>query len=133
VPHGFRITSDVYRQFIAADDLQAKIVTGLKDVDLAVPFAPEAAPASIGRFFADAILAAYSSLTARYASPVSATVRPSAAAEDLLEASFAGQEGTFLNIRGEVDWLIAVQECRASLWTACAIAYRITGCPCLQL
>ena len=52
-------------------------------------------------------------------------VRSSATAEDLPESSFAGQQETFLNIRGEADLIDAVKKCWASLWTARAIAYRI--------
>jgi rifampicin phosphotransferase len=51
-------------------------------------------------------------------------VRSSATAEDLPEASFAGQQETFLNVRGEKELEEAVKRCWASLWTAQAIAYR---------
>ena len=57
-------------------------------------------------------------------SPVSVAVRSSATAEDLPGASFAGQQETYLNIRGEEAVLEAVRKCWASLWTARAIAYR---------
>lgn len=53
-------------------------------------------------------------------------VKSSAAAEDLPDASFAGQQETFLNISGNEEVLDAVRKCFASLWTSQAIAYRIS-------
>ena len=76
-------------------------------------------PAAVG----DAILAAYGKLGAR--APAVA-VRSSATAEDLPEASFAGQQETFLNVRGEEALLDACRACFASLYTDRAIAYRQT-------
>ena len=55
---------------------------------------------------------------------VPVAVRSSATAEDLPEASFAGQQDTYLNVRGLEDLLAAVRDCWASLWTARAMAYR---------
>ena len=52
-------------------------------------------------------------------------VRSSATAEDLPDASFAGQQDTYLNVRGGADVLVAVQRCWGSLWTARAMAYRL--------
>ena len=60
---------------------------------------------------------------ARSSAPAVA-VRSSATAEDLDDASFAGQQDTFLNVRGDDALLDAVRDCWASLWTARAIAYR---------
>lgn len=140
VPDGFYITTEAYRQFIAANDLQKKIITILKDADPAVPSTLEAASATISGCFADAIVPeeitiairdAYLTLdtshpsTSLRASLPHVAVRSSATAEDLPEASFAGQQETFLNICGEEDLLDAVKKCWASLWTARAIAYRI--------
>ena len=132
VPDGFQITTEAYRQVIAANDLQEKIFTALKDVDPAVPSTLEAASASISGFFADAAIPeeiakairdSYLALDISHLTPVA--VRSSATAEDLPEASFAGQQETFLNIRGEEALLDAIKKCWASLWTARAIAYRI--------
>ena len=133
VPDGFHITTEAYRQFIAANNLQAKILTALKDVDTTIPASLETASTSISRFFADsampdeianAIKDAYLTLdTSHLILPVA--VRSSATAEDLPEASFAGQQETYLNIHGEEALLDAVKKCWASLWTARAIAYRI--------
>ncbi|NTU55102.1 MAG: hypothetical protein HGA79_02520 [Anaerolineales bacterium] len=132
VPNGFHITTTAYRAFIEAYDLQIKILAALKDVDTTLPASLETASATIGRLFADAsipeeitkaIKDAYLSLDPSHLTPVA--VRSSATAEDLPEASFAGQQETYLNVRGEADLLDAVKKCWASLWTARAIAYRI--------
>lgn len=137
VPYGFHVTTEAYRTFVAANNLQTKIITALKDADPSLPATLETASATISRFFADAsiptniataITVAYDELNNRQskiANRKSVAVRSSATAEDLPEASFAGQQETFLNIRGEEDLLDAVEKCWASLWTARAIAYRI--------
>ncbi|HSQ40444.1 MAG TPA: PEP/pyruvate-binding domain-containing protein, partial [Anaerolineales bacterium] len=131
VPNGFHITTDAYRAFVDANNLQTKILSALKDSDLTLPASLETASATIGRFFAQAsipaeiataITDAYLKIEASHLKPVA--VRSSATAEDLPEASFAGQQETFLNVRGEEDLLDAVKKCWASLWTARAIAYR---------
>ncbi len=139
VPDGFHITTEAYRQFVAANELRPKILAALRMVDTTLPTTLEAASATIGSFFAgatipdeitNAIKEAYLTLDSSY--PIPAThhptpvaVRSSATAEDLPEASFAGQQETYLNIHGEDDLLEAVKKCWASLWTARAIAYRI--------
>ncbi len=131
VPNGFHITTEAYRQFVAANNLQTKILAALKDVNTSLPATLETASATIGKLFTDAtipndiaiaITTAYSSLATRPPTPVA--VRSSATAEDLPEASFAGQQETYLNICGEADLLEAVKKCWASLWTARASAYR---------
>jgi len=132
VPDGFHVTTDAYRAFVDANDLQKKILAALKDADPSLPASLETASASIGSFFADAsipeeitkaIRDSYLTLdTSHMALPVA--VRSSATAEDLPEASFAGQQETYLNIHGEDTLLNAVKKCWASLWTARAIAYR---------
>lgn len=132
VPNGFHVTTDAYRAFVESNGLQPRILAALKDVDLALPSTLETASVSISRLLAEAsipadiasaITAAYLALdTSHLTLPVA--VRSSATAEDLPEASFAGQQETFLNIRGKEDLLNAVKKCWASLWTARAIAYR---------
>ncbi|MBE0684288.1 MAG: hypothetical protein IH589_20480 [Anaerolineales bacterium] len=132
VPNGFHVTTEAYRTFVNANNLQTKIITALKDVDASLPATLETASASISRLFAQAsipaeiataIRDAYLKPDTSHLTPVA--VRSSATAEDLPEASFAGQQETFLNIRGADDLLDAVKKCWASLWTARAIAYRI--------
>ena len=132
VPDGFHITTEAYRQFVKVNELQKKIITALKDVDTSLPASLETAATTIGRLFADASIPKEITnairdfyLTLDTSHLTSVAVRSSATAEDLPEASFAGQQETFLNIRGEAALLDAVKKCWASLWTARAIAYRI--------
>jgi len=132
IPGGFHVTTEAYRRFVAANNLQTKVLAALKDMDTSLPATLETASATISRFFADAIIPddittairdAYVALdTSHLALPVA--VRSSATAEDLPEASFAGQQETYLNIHGIDEVLDAVKDCWASLWTARAIAYR---------
>ncbi|MGD8968851.1 MAG: PEP/pyruvate-binding domain-containing protein, partial [Anaerolineae bacterium] len=130
VPDGFHVTTAAYRQFVADNDLQPRILAALERVDSAQPATLEAASTDILALFAaaqtppdvtSAIALAYAALAGR--DPVVA-VRSSATAEDLPDASFAGQQETFLNVEGHAEVLAAVKRCWASLWTARAIGYR---------
>jgi phosphoenolpyruvate synthase/pyruvate phosphate dikinase len=130
VPDGFHVTTKAYRRFVAENDLQPGIVAALEPVDVSQPATLEAASTTIRALFAAAqtppdvaaaIALAYADLAGR--DPVVA-VRSSATAEDLPEASFAGQQDTFLNVDGVGEVLEAVKRCWASLWTARAIGYR---------
>ncbi len=130
VPGGLHITTAAYKQFVAENDLQPRILAALQDTGTAQPTTLETASASIRTLFvqspipsaiADAIRAAYRALADP---PLAVAVRSSATAEDLPDASFAGQQDTYLNIRGEEAVLDAVRRCWASLWTARAIGYR---------
>lgn len=130
VPGGFQVTTAAYRSFVAANGLQQRIVELAKPelVNGAVSF--DAASAAIQELLAAPALAdlAAAEIAAAYRSlepanpPVA--VRSSANAEDLPEASFAGQQDTYLNVRGEDAVVAAVRDCWASLWTPRAIAYR---------
>lgn len=136
VPGGFHITTEAYRCFISENGLQPRILETLKGVDASDPTTLEPVSQTIGRFFAEgripsevesAIVEAYTLLDNRQSkieNPKSVAVRSSATAEDLPGASFAGQQDTYLNIRGTEAVLEAVKKCWASLWTARAIAYR---------
>ncbi|MBM4461278.1 MAG: hypothetical protein FJ011_26565 [Chloroflexi bacterium] len=137
VPGGFHVTTAAYRAFVAANDLQPAILAALDGINPTDPAALEAASARIRQLFADAtvpadiataIRSAYTALS-NLQSPISSlyppvAVRSSATAEDLPEASFAGQQETFLNVSGAAAVLAATVKCWASLWTARAIAYR---------
>ena len=145
VPDGFHIATEAYRAFVDSNNLQTKILAALKDADPSLPASLETASATIGGFFAEskiptdiatAITDAYVDLNrqseianrkhlhlaqvqvSQIVNRKSVAVRSSATAEDLPETSFAGQQETFLNIRGEADLLDAVKKCWASLWTA---------------
>ena len=138
VPDGFHVTTDAYRQFVTVNDLQQPILKRLKKVDAAQPGTFEIASTEICRLFdaaavpdqiSGAIVEAYLGLCGRQSEAsgqhCSVAVRSSATAEDLPGASFAGQQETFLNIRGVEAVLEAVRKCWASLWTARAIGYRL--------
>lgn len=139
VPDGFHATTTAYKQFVAENNLQPRILDALKGTDTAQPSTLEAASHAIHDLFrqaempreiAEAIATAYAALP----SPggrgdggegAVVAVRSSATAEDLPDLSFAGQQDTFLNIRGTEAVLEAVKKCWASLWTARAIGYRL--------
>ncbi|MBE7433220.1 MAG: hypothetical protein HS100_04845 [Anaerolineales bacterium] len=130
VPDGFHITTEAYRQFVAENELQPKILAALRMADASLPATLETASNTIREFFdhshipadlSEAIVDAYLTLGEEHAV---VAVRSSATAEDLPEASFAGQQETYLNIHGIDEVLDAVKKCWASLWTARAIAYR---------
>jgi pyruvate,water dikinase len=129
VPGGFHVTTEAYRRFVADNQIQTRLLAALEGVDPANPEALEAASRHICGLFAAgqtppeivaAVTAAYAALKD---APVA--VRSSATAEDLPGASFAGQQETYLNIRGTAAVLEAIKKCWASLWTARAIAYRL--------
>ena len=131
VPGGFHVTTLAYRQFVAENGLQGQILAALEKVDALQPSTLEEASQVIMKLFAGAqippelagaILQAYAALPG--VDPAVA-VRSSATAEDLPEASFAGQQETYLNVSGSAAVLDAVKKCWASLWTARAIAYRL--------
>ena len=128
VPPGFVVTTHAYREFInhsGLDHILRRILDGLnvddedqlKSTAAAVQHAIEQAEMPAG--LQQEITAAYAELGE---GPVA--VRSSATAEDLAEASFAGQQATFLNIEGPVNVVEAVQRCWASLFEARAIFYR---------
>jgi rifampicin phosphotransferase len=126
VPPGFCVTTAAYRRAVAG--LAGEIEEALRAVRAGDPASAEAGSSRIIALFDDlalpeglteAILAAYRALGAP---PVA--VRSSATMEDLPGASFAGQQATSLNVRGEDELLDAVRSCWASLWSARAISYR---------
>ncbi|ANB77731.1 phosphoenolpyruvate synthase (plasmid) [Paraburkholderia phytofirmans OLGA172] len=133
VPPGFAVTADAYRQFIDANGLQKTVSSALgefADGKLSLAEAGESIRRAILRGdwpeeTAQAIRAAYDELNRRTAQhEMDVAVRSSATAEDLPDASFAGQQETFLNIRGGRALLDACRRCYASLFTDRAISYR---------
>jgi pyruvate,water dikinase len=131
VPPGFVVTVRAYREFVAANGLDAKIQQLAATIVPADPKGIEKISVQLRALFtgspipaglAAEIGAAYQRL--RTASGERVAVRSSATAEDLPNASFAGQQDTYLNIGGEAALLKAVQACWGSLWTARAMAYR---------
>ena len=128
VPNGFHITTGAYLDFVGEHHLEEAIKAQLATVsDLANQATDQAASAIAalitGRKIPSAMAADILRAYQRLGSPPVA-VRSSATAEDLPEASFAGQQETFLNVAGAEQLLEAVRHCWASLWTARAISYR---------
>ncbi|MDJ0514020.1 MAG: phosphoenolpyruvate synthase [Methyloceanibacter sp.] len=132
VPGGFATTAAAYWYFIDSNSLQPRIASAIatldeklgnladvgrsiRDLVLEAPFPPD---------LKVAILEAYREMNADGESSVA--VRSSATAEDLPEASFAGQLETYLNVQGEQALFDACKKCFASLFTDRAIAYRET-------
>ena len=129
VPDGFAVTAAAYRRFLRERALDAPIADALAGLrrDAVADLAERAGRvrelilgAALPAALADAITAAY-----RAAGSGAVAVRSSATAEDLPGASFAGQQESFLHVRGEAALLDAIRRCYASLFTARAIAYRI--------
>lgn len=135
VPGGFATTAEAFREFLAQNDLDKKIYTLLESLNiedigqlaqagktirdwiLKTPFFPA---------FEKSIAVSYQALSTTIDSQdFTVAVRSSATAEDLPEASFAGQQETFLNIQGLDAVLIAIKEVFASLFNDRAIAYRV--------
>ncbi len=134
VPHGFAITAEAYRHTLqAAGALPPlrELMAGLEPADV-TDLARRGKRAreiiygaGIPDDLASEILSGYRSLREEYGEEVSLAVRSSATAEDLPSASFAGQQESYLNIRGEGSLLDACRRCYASLFTDRAIHYRI--------
>ena len=134
VPGGFATTATAFRQFLAADGLDDRIAQTLEGLDTADVTALAAAGAHIRSLIRNAPLPArleagirdaYEKLAGTHPAGVSWAVRSSATAEDLPDASFAGQQETYLNIRGVGNVLAAVKDVFASLYNDRAIAYRV--------
>jgi pyruvate, water dikinase len=133
VPPGFATSADAFRDYLAANRLDEVMRATLGKLDAGRIPLSEAGRTIRGAIFdgewpeatRDAILAAYHRLGERVGVPEpSVAVRSSATAEDLPDASFAGQQETFLNVRGEAALLEACRRCYASLFTDRAISYR---------
>ena len=134
VPPGFALTTEGYRRFIADAGIAGEVRSMLAGLDLADLDALEAASARIraaieahpfSNELEDLVAESYRRLSLRCAmaaAPVA--VRSSATAEDLADASFAGQQDTYLWIRGVDEVLHHMRKCISSLYTGRAIAYR---------
>lgn len=134
VPDGFATTADAYRRFLAHEGLADRISATLADLDVEDTRALAEAGAQIrdlveGQPFPEDldtdIRAAYQELVAGTPGEVSWAVRSSATAEDMPDASFAGQQETFLNVTGIDNILLAIKKVFASLYNDRAIAYRV--------
>jgi pyruvate,water dikinase len=133
IPSGFATTADAYRQFLRENALEPAITALLSKFQSGAATLQETGrsirslllDSEIPTVIADEIGSAYQRLSAQAGSEqLAVAVRSSATAEDLPDASFAGQQETFLNVRGRRALLDACKRCFASLFTDRAISYR---------
>ena len=133
VPGGFATTADAFREFLRHNELEKRIADALKNLNVEDVIALAACGDRIRAWVNDAQLPeelqtavreAHGQLTVDQAGAAVA-VRSSATAEDLPEASFAGQQETFLNVIGVEEVLAAIKSVFASLYNDRAIAYRV--------
>ncbi len=134
VPSGFAITAEAYKYLLQEAGIGEEIRETLSDLDthdMANLFKRGnkirqlIKNAKCPRDLEDEIKAAYREMEKRYGENVDVAVRSSATAEDLPTASFAGQQETYLNVRGVDELMDKVVECFASLYTNRAISYRV--------
>ncbi len=135
VPSGFATTAYAYRHFIKSNQLDEKLRSLFANLDVtdvkALQHCGQSARSLIlhAPFPADlevAIRDAYRDMCNRYGPNTDVAVRSSATAEDLPDASFAGQQETYLNVHSEADVVESCKHCFASLFTDRAISYRQT-------
>ena len=133
VPNGFAISAGAYFYLLKKTGIRRRIRKILADLNTADLNNLISKGLAIRQLILEAplpadletqIISAYHKLEAEYGKHLDVAVRSSATAEDLPNASFAGQQETFLNIRGDKDLLVACRKCFASLFTNRAISYR---------
>ncbi|HEY1058687.1 MAG TPA: phosphoenolpyruvate synthase [Limnobacter sp.] len=134
VPGGFATTAHAFREFLKANNLVERINTKLDALNVDDVRALTQAGAEIRQWVVEAPLPAdlekairehYAAMMAQSGAEISVAVRSSATAEDLPDASFAGQQETFLNVNGIDDVLEKIKEVFASLYNDRAISYRV--------
>ncbi len=133
IPNGFAITATAYRHFIEKAGLKDKIQSAIGKLDIKNLEELEHKGRTVREMIhssefpkdlQEEIHLAYQKLCKEYGVHTDVAVRSSATAEDLPDASFAGQQETFLNIRGEHELIEACKKCFASLFTNRAMVYR---------
>jgi len=134
IPYGFAVTANAYRNFIETTGTKEKIRTILADLDTTNLTNLQARGKKVRAAIMDAefpemlkiqIVNAYRTLEKKYGKNIDVAVRSSATAEDLPDASFAGQQETYLNVHTEQQILHSSKQCFASLFTDRAISYRV--------
>lgn len=134
VPPGFAVTTDLFDAFIDAAGIRDEIRQSLSgidvdDVDHVEQVAQQIRDQICSRPVPDELrrdtIEAYESLQAKFEQPAPVAVRSSATAEDLPDASFAGQQDTYLWLSGQQAVLEHIRKCWASLYTSRAILYRL--------
>ena len=140
IPYGFMITSTAYKKFIKINDLQNKISEQLNKIDYDDPVSlkrvgmnirteiqngdfPEDLNKSISKYYED-LSKKYTDNNGDPQLYTDVAVRSSGTAEDMPDASFAGQQETYLNVRGKQKVIESIRNCFASLYTDRAISYR---------
>ncbi len=133
VPYGFAVTVVSYDRFLVDSGLRDEINASLKGLDVedsdeldrvARHIQRRIIAADFPQDVAKEVVAAYKKLSG-FMKKATVAVRSSATAEDLPGASFAGQQATFLDVKGDESLLVNIKECWASLFTARAIFYRV--------
>lgn len=134
IPNGFATTAKAFKYFLKEAGIRQAIRQELKDLNVKDIRNLQAKGKAVRRLILDsklpvdlevALIKSYRELSGDFkVANVDVAVRSSATAEDLPDASFAGQQETFLNIKGDKELLVAVKKCIASLFTDRAIAYR---------
>lgn len=133
VPPGFCITVVAYNLFLQRNQIEEKISQILSKIDVNNSEQLQDASNKIQKIIqrseipnevVEEVVRAYRRISTLFR-PALVAVRSSATAEDLPQASFAGQQATFLNVKGETNLLVRVRDCWASLFTARAIFYRV--------
>lgn len=138
LPDGVATTADAYRYFLEQAGLSQQITQTLDGLDVnnihdlaarGSHIRSLITNATLPADFEEEIVRGYRELCQKYGheNDLVVAIRSSATAEDLPNASFAGQQATFLNIKGEHNVLQSVKECIASLFTDRAIVYRVTN------
>ncbi len=133
IPNGYAVTAEAYRAFIGHNKLEESIRTQLKQVDvddvdqlfdISGKIRASIVYAQMPQQLQEQIIAAYEGMEKEYGAKPDVAVRSSATAEDLPDASFAGQQDTYLNISGTRNLLATCRMVFASLFTERAISYR---------
>jgi pyruvate,water dikinase len=134
IPSGFAITAEAYKYVIEEAGIDQKIKDTLADLDThdmrnlaerGEKLRDLIADSPCPKELEEEIRVCYGKMEEKFGENVDVAVRSSATAEDLPTASFAGQQTTYLNVRGEDDLLQSVMDCFASLFTNRAISYRV--------
>jgi len=134
VPNGFATTAEAFRRFLEHNSLEQRINDELNGLDVNDVDALQTSGAKIRQWVVESplqedlekdIIEAWNIMEESYSEELSVAVRSSATAEDLPEASFAGQQETYLNVRGIYSVLHYVKEVFASLYNDRAISYRV--------
>jgi len=136
VPPGFIVTAQAYFHFLEEAKIHDKIRDTLHGLDVSDSKALEEKARAVRKLITDSkfpmdiaheVIRAYLKLETKFMKHPLVAVRSSATAEDLPTASFAGQQATFLDVKGEANLLEKVKEAWASLFTARAVFYRATN------